>query len=540
MKWLLRPSTLMAVFAALVAVAALWVYQTTTMPGRPVPLPVEAGDREVAWLNAATSAAGWQRFVEAVRAVTGIPPGEQASPRLTTVTPEVVVPLKEGRGRLRIRWYKTTSEWDTDYWVRALLRRDPPPLAIIGGNTTDVATEQARALYREASALPEQLRPLLLLSTATADRVPPPRQGSTAADPTPGAGPQGVPLIEIYNRRTFRFCFSNRQMGDAVTRFIWSRDELRPDSFPVYLVTWWDDAYSGDLIEGFLSVLNPKLTQRQAAVAASEVGRLAGAGALGGFPLGGLTPECWLPEGAMTPRPSYVPLSVGSFDRPNRHEALAAEDILDHLEQQPRQQRPLLVLSGQSQPSRRFVRALCRLDPVRTRSFVVATGDTIAFNVICRDRDVAWPIQDLPCSLVTFCHQNPIADPDFERGITTVSGTEDLLLNKEMVAALVEANGCGDRACADADDLRERLRRLRLEDGKPVIDGSGPDLFDADGNRSSNTGEHVVWLRPHFDGERALPEATITVYAWQGGKRAWARQDSPLKVLYTGAKPPSQ
>ena len=152
MKWLLRPSNLMLLFAVLVAGAAFWVYETTTMPSKPAPLPLEDGDLEIAWLNAATSASTWQRFVQAVEDVTHVKASEEAYPRLTTAVPQVAAPLPGGRGRLFFRWYKTTNEWKTDYWIKALLQRDPPPLAIIGGNTTDVAIDQARQLSRTAEA----------------------------------------------------------------------------------------------------------------------------------------------------------------------------------------------------------------------------------------------------------------------------------------------------------------------------------------------------------------------------------------------------
>ena len=151
----------------------------------------------------------------------------------------------------------------------------------------------------------------------------------------------------------------------------------------------------------------------------------------------------------LLPRTSHIPWSVGSFDRPNRYEAEAARDVLDALGRQQRQQRPLLVLSGQSQPSRRFVRALTRLEPGRVRNFVMATGDAIPFNTVSRDRNVTWPIQDLPCTLVFFCHYNPI----FGKPTPSSSGTEDLLLYEALVTALKEASATADGICASADEL---------------------------------------------------------------------------------------
>jgi acyl dehydratase len=37
-------------------------------------------------------------------------------------------------------------------------------------------------------------------------------------------------------------------------------------------------------------------------------------------------------------------------------------------------------------------------------------------------------------------------------------------------------------------------------------------LFDADGNRQPRTGEHVVWLRPNFSGDRLDLSSTISVW----------------------------
>jgi hypothetical protein len=540
MRRLLRPSSVMMFLAAVVVAAVVWVYKSTSLPARPVPLPVEDGDCEIAWLYPATATVNWQRFVQAVDEIDGKKDRPEAFPRLTTAVPEVGVQLPGG-GQLRFRWYKITNEWKTDYWMQALAQRHPPPLAVIGGNNTDTAADQARRLRRAAADLPERLRPLLLLTTATADKVPP-EEHSRATDPQ-------VPLVALYGGRTFRFCFSNRQMGEAVSHFIWSKKELRPDSFPAYLAVWQDDAYSSDLVDGFANALQPYHFRAAVTAAAGDWGMLIGSGALRGFPLGALATE--VVRERQLPFTAYIPWSVGGFDRPNRYEAEWARDILDKLEKQG-QQRPLLVLSGQSQPSRRLVRALSRLEPIRARRFVMATGDAIPFNTVYRDRNVTWPIQDLPSTLVFFCHCNPIAVPaqtptsgstassassapsaerDSLNGGGSASGTEDLLLYKEIVQALALANSTGP--CADADELRDRLRRLHLDGDQLGLGPGGSPLFDEHGNRRSGTGEHVVWLQPRFEGERSLPEATIRVYYWHPGN-AWALRGKKLRVLYTG------
>src|SRR5262249_61875524 len=106
------------------------------------------------------------------------------------------------------------------------------------------------------------------LTTATADRVPLRNTASSepaTADHVPGddqgpaepgePGEAGVGLNRLYPGRTFRFCFTNRQMAAAVTSFLWDRDDLRPDADPVHMVRWADDTYSGDLLEGFWQAL---------------------------------------------------------------------------------------------------------------------------------------------------------------------------------------------------------------------------------------------------------------------------------------------
>ena len=95
--------------------------------------------------------------------------------------------------------------------------------------------------------VPEADRPLLLLTTATADRVSDPTRTDAAA----------VELTKVYPQRTFRFCFTNKQMARAVMDFVMSQDDLRPDVNPVHMVQWDDDSYSHDLTDGFREALPP-------------------------------------------------------------------------------------------------------------------------------------------------------------------------------------------------------------------------------------------------------------------------------------------
>jgi hypothetical protein len=191
--------------------------------------------------------------------------------------------------------------------------------------------------------------------------------------------------------------------------------------------------------------------------------------------------------------------------------------------QYPAQRRPLLVLpAGSSQTARRFLRGLFRVSTKEARHFVVATGDGIAFNTVYRDRNLAWPIQDLPFNLVFFCHRNPV-DPDAgfvaEGGSNSVlpdqgspaTGTEDLLLNMDIVETLTQA--AYESWPAGGDQLAISLEKAQWYEGRISFGADGKSLFDAQGNRTSGTGEHIVWLRPTVRREHGEPQAYIEVWA---------------------------
>jgi hypothetical protein len=219
----------------------------------------------------------------------------------------------------------------------------------------------------------------------------------------------------------------------------------------------------------------------------------------------------------------------------------------------------LLILTGQSQPSRRFLRALLRSVPDLAGRFVVASGDAISFNTVYRDREIAWDIQDLPFPLVFFCHRNPI-DPDAgfrpetdrqdrvgqdDPNDTATTGTEDVLLYADLVEALLQSVAPPDgQPCASAAELAQRLAHARLFEERIVLEQKGIPLFGKDGQRLSGTGEHVVCLRPSFNDfrDRLLPEATIEVWEWRRrdwsrGERGqhWQRRGEPLRVSYSDA-----
>jgi hypothetical protein len=405
MNWLFRPSLLIVVSIVLALSAAMLVFWPQTAENSAVPLPVPDGDQEIVWLYSATSGAQWERFVSAIDlAVSRLRSGpasleveinkDSAFPPQTTAVPEVTLSHVGETHRLRFRWYKLTSDLNSQNWVRALLKRRPMPLAIIGGNSSDQAIGLAHALQDEVPPPLREAAPLLLLTTATADEEV--DQSSNSA----------VALTSIYPEQTFRFCFTNRQMAVAMVDFIWSRDDLRPDSEPFYLAYWADDPYSTDLSSRFLEALNLP----EARTVARDWATLTAFQLAGGFPLdlGGARRGPFASTGL--PVSERIEYSVGSSDRPNRWEVQAANNLLKaKLADHPRQARPLLLITpAASQSARRFLRGLARTAPSEARRFVVATGDGIPFNDVYRDRDVAWPIQDLPFRLLFFCHRNPV------------------------------------------------------------------------------------------------------------------------------------
>lgn len=487
---------LLASIAIIAAIGALALWTTPALFSSPLPTvaAVTDGDQEIALLLPATNATDWERFLQALWHINEARPLEidaaGAFPEGTAAVPEIAWRVDASQAWLRVRWYKLTSATDVDYWVGQLARRQPAPLAVIGGDNSNRAEAIARSLQAHCGQLPSP--PRFLITTATADKV------------------ASRNLMDIYPQRTFRFCFTNEQMARALADFLWNRSELHllPDSGPVYILGWMDSSYSLDLAERF----------RQS-----------------------------LPRVALAPatddRPNRdpfwyrtIPHSIGTFGRPNADERKVAGELLDELERRPDQRQALLVLPANSWPARRMLHALARAAPTMTGRFVVVNGDAIDFNTVYRDGNLTWPVQDLPFQLVFFCHRNPVDRKAGFRagtagdvvvqdlGATTDAdtGTYDLLLYADLVAALTEAAFQGGRLLGDANAVDRNLRASR---------------FDPAGNRLDGSGEHVVYLQPERGGERVQPKARLRVY----GRTAagWELQPPELRISYGDAAAPS-
>jgi len=524
-------------------------------PARATVRDVPAGCQEIAWIAPATSGEAWERLVAAVQLLKEEWPTvhagqpalqlslDKAFLDLSADVPEISLSFAGNEdARLLLRWYKLSSEIGTHKWVDNLAKRATPPLAILGGETSDRALAMAHALRDRAGQWPGP-DPLFLITTATADNYVPSHLRNV--DITTDNWPK---LVEVYKGQTFRFAFNNTRVAEAVLEFLrqhaevwppqpparealtgliaatepfsrlgWAAASVRDDYF-LYYIAWSDDRYSVDLAERFRKVFQDL------------------------FPAHGSNPA------QANYLNNWVNYSVGDFIQPNPREELAVDlFLIDN--SRFREQRQILALPTGSQRVGRFLRTLCRRAPQDLRNIVAISGDSITFNTIYRDRDLAWNVMDMPVPLVFFSHRNPI-DPHAGFGAKqrdhcriATTGTQDLLFYRDIAEALVQAAfqpGPDGLLLLDGKKVGKRLAHARWFQGRvhrPKLNpaaATGLPLFDADGNRTPGTGEHVVWLKPTFEGTRVLPQAFISVYfaEQQHGATRWQRFGAPLTVQY--------
>ena len=445
-----------------------------TRPATPSPVP--AGDYEIAWIHTTTNPQTWERLVAGAFQIKRDFPGVQVDDSgafldQTAAVPEVVLTVPGRTDKLRIRWYKLSSEVNTRDWVKALSVRNPAPLAFMGGGSSDRAIELAQALNEQADW--KGARPLLFITTATA---------VADIDPVTREGPE---LIKMYPGRTFRGCFTNTAMARAVIDFVWGQKDLQPTgNLQTYVAAWQDDPYSLDLAEQFGRVLRERK--------------------IDGKPI----------------ETTYDPIaySVATFTDPNPPEREVLNRVLVDLARNPTD-RSLLVLPAATQPARRTLRALAADSPLIGKSRLVAvTGDGVSFNTMYRDGDVAWPVQELSIPLVFFAHQNPVRwDPEGGVDDPTVlrkpTATDDVLLFADVIQVAAKALYQGERV-SEADKFGQKLRTIRPRDGAPVY-------YGPDGERPTGQGEYVVVVRPQFDDGRVRRDAILDVYTRKAGQ--WER-----------------
>jgi hypothetical protein len=474
MRRLLTPIAVV-VLGACVGLAARELLRTR--PATPSPVP--AGDYEIAWIHTTTNPQTWERLVAAAFQIRREFPGVQVDDSRafldqTAAVPEVVLTVPGRSDKLHIRWYKLSSEVNTRDWVRALANRNPAPLAFMGGSSSDRAIELAQALNEQADW--KGARPLLFITTATAQ---------ADIDPLTLEGPE---LIRMYPDRTFRGCFTDTAMAQAVIDFVWGQDDLRPtgkDKLQAYVIAWEDDPYSLDLAEQF----GKELRERK---------------------FGGLS---------VATTKDRIGYSVATFTEPNPAEREVLGRDLADLASHP-DDRSLLVLPAVTQPARRTLRALAADSPlIGKKQLVAVTGDGVSFNTVYRDWDVAWPVQELSIPLVFFAHQDPVRWDPPEAPVDATSlrqptATDDVLLFADMIQVAAKALYLGERV-TDADKFGVKLRAVSLRPGDPPF-------YGPDGERQTGRGEYVVVVRPRFvDDKRVAKEADLEVFTRKAG--TWER-----------------
>jgi hypothetical protein len=512
----------LAIILACLIGVGLWAAFLRDTGRLPKPLSVPAADREIAWLNTTSANEGWSLFVIGIKRmempVNGQPSGitvddSNAFPAQSTAVPELVISRANTPGKLRIRWYKFSSEATIEDWIAALAERQPAPLAIIGGSTSDWAQKLAEALNARESWHGD--RPLLLITTATLDTV--------LGDPDTAAGfprfSDKRSLMEVYPRRSFRFCFSNSQMVRALADYVLHDPTLRPGPInrpelqllgaaatpsgplpalaplanrpTIFPLEWQDDTYSGDLFNQFRERLYDLFEENGGARIVRD--------------------------------PAFsVPFSVGGFTRPNAGEAAAVREILNDLP--PPGERSLLVIpTGSSGPARRVLWALSERVPQAGRRLVAVTGDGFSVNTFFRDAEWSWPARSIPIPIVLFAHDNPFGwdaaedtRPPPGYRLEPKTTTEEVRLDTNLGRMLCDAVFHGGGIATRADEVAERLRMR-------------PDkFFDDRGNRRGLSGEHVIVVRPAMRYGDAMPasprpESVVEVYRREEDGRSWTR-----------------
>ncbi|MER3415177.1 MAG: hypothetical protein C4297_03065 [Gemmataceae bacterium] len=493
---------------ALTLAAASWLaWSWYSVDQESWPRAVPGGSVELAWINTATSTAAWQRLVLAAQHLCDRYPelrldASDAFPERTAAIPQVVVRCSGSSQNIYLRWYKLTSERTALALVAHWARRGEPPAAVIGGGSSDRARDLAEALHTHFARA--EHAPVLCITTATAEQVHP----SSAGDP--------VDLMSIYPGRTFRFCFTNQQMAQALFDLMWDRPKYRPHGpltagigslgafsagdlfgclallhlaigYRVYVVAWEDDPYSLDFAREAVRVASVR--------GASSIARY------------------------------FIPYSTGSYDVPNAAEAQTARHLVQALASRP-QERPVLVLPTVHRPLRRLLLYMQQLDPLVLRHVPVVVGDSIGLDTVYRDAPLSWHPRHVPVILMLFSHEDPTDWKSQEAHQPWArTATDDLLQNMIILETLFRAlevlEGAVDTSAEAARSLADRLR------------ATARGFFDERGNRLTGSGEYVSVLDPGAVDAKGSPHLSV----WQRRRQrpnatepgAWhLRVDLPL------------
>ncbi len=169
------------------------------------------------------------------------------------------------------------------------------------------------------------------------------------------------------------------------------------------------------------------------------------------------------------------------------------------------------------------------------------TGDSIGFDSLFRDRVTSWNVQDLPASLLSFAHRDPVDVTSGFRPVpsgddpTAATGTHDVLLYRDILEGVLLACSDGKAFARSGDEFHNRVADLRWFRSHVTNDPQNRQLFAADGDRHVRTGERIVWLKPLFDGSRVLPQAELTVWWIPRDEGSDWRVSRDLVVSYNGS-----
>ena len=111
--------------------------------------------------------------------------------------------------RVRFSWHGIRGVGETRDEVDRLVKRVPPPVAVVGSTTTVLTATLAEPLRDKGPA-----GPVLLVPWATA-----------VMSPRSEAGENATPLLGIDPGRTFRFCPNNRKLAESVVDCVIDQDE---------------------------------------------------------------------------------------------------------------------------------------------------------------------------------------------------------------------------------------------------------------------------------------------------------------------------
>ncbi len=500
-----------ALSAILLVILGVAVYQTMRWLGvwgdrnESQVRSLDDGDQEIALIEPATSTDDWGRLVTALKLIEQDWPRlnpslpalrlqlDDAFPPLTAAVPEIVLSFANTpRPKLRLRWYKISGEHSAASWIDKLHARNRPPLAVIGGGTSDRAVALARAL-QESYPDAEAAGPVFLITTATAENSDEDRK-----------------LIEEYPKRSFRFSFTNQRIVEALLKFVQQTPNLwvnqpaeAANRQAMYAFYWQDERYSKDLTLLFMNEFRKR------------------------YPNGEFFDE------------GGIQHAVGDFFRPAPEEQAAVGTFVSS--KTPIPPRSFLVLPTQTVRMRRFLINLYQRSPQDARNLVILNGDAISFNSVFRDHDVLWNVSDVPYSLVFFAHRNPIdraagfsdrkdEQADFADAFPqrTSTGTHDVLLYRDLFESLLYAACDNGRLLGDPVKVRERLNATAWRQPPPEQAGAEAprvcntlvhDLqppprrfFSRFGDRRKDTGEHIVWVKPNFIDDR--PDLTSKIGVW--------------------------